>query len=89
MGAFLLPEIHAANIDDLARSRAWLRLLQYRSDLLPSRSVALNSEFFASENGSSDPLSEMQVLTSLFSDIDQKNIHRNEPWACVFPAPGK
>ena len=70
----------------LNESRGWLRLLQYRDDELPSRSIALNAEFFANPQGMDNPVAEWDTLTEYFANPAILHPQRHEPWACVFPA---
>ena len=67
----------AANVEEVAFSKPWLKLLHYQKKYNHYKSKASRSEFFISKEGMNDPLLELKATLVSFQETDK---------ACIFPA---
>ncbi len=90
VGLFLsclcIPAILAKDIDNLAASNGWKKLLHHNSSVTTgaaSVSKILSEEFFLSPNGSSDPAAELRAtLVAMLEPVSAPDSHAR----CRFPA---
>ncbi len=75
-------ELHESTIHKLAYDKTWLRLLHYEKETM--KSDILDSDFFLSPQGNSDPASELQALIQNYST--QWSDNPNSDPRCRFPA---
>lgn len=75
--------LNEANVKNLAHSKEWLRLLNYKKSLSGFTSEADGKNFFLTANGKKDPHGELQAL--VFELMSRKAVN-NDHARCRFPA---